>query len=138
MAFGATLPLQQPLQQPHTCSKSQCKLTVLPQSLGLQAYKVLPWRSRLPWTTLNFIPAGSSILKALLADGTFTPRAVTRNPNSEKALKLKELGAEVVQADLRDVPSLKNAMNGVEVVFGVNFSPLYIRRVCRDPSHPPI
>ncbi|KIJ07527.1 hypothetical protein PAXINDRAFT_177678 [Paxillus involutus ATCC 200175] len=62
---------------------------------------------------------GSSILKALLADGTFTPRAVTRNPNSEKALKLKELGAEVVQADLRDVPSLKNAMNGVEVVFGV-------------------
>ncbi|KIL00309.1 hypothetical protein PAXRUDRAFT_768622 [Paxillus rubicundulus Ve08.2h10] len=62
---------------------------------------------------------GSSVLKALLADGTFAPRAVTRNPNSEKALKLKELGAEVVQADLQDVPSLKNAMNGVEVVFGV-------------------
>ncbi|KIJ12333.1 hypothetical protein PAXINDRAFT_163925 [Paxillus involutus ATCC 200175] len=62
---------------------------------------------------------GSSVVKALLADGTFTPRAVTRNPNSEKALKLKELGAEVVQADLWDVPSLKNAMSGVEGVFGV-------------------
>ncbi|KAF9237366.1 hypothetical protein BU15DRAFT_88804 [Melanogaster broomeanus] len=62
---------------------------------------------------------GSSVVKTLLADGRFVPRAVTRNPTSEKALKLKELGAEVVQADLWDVPSLKNAMNGVEAVFGV-------------------
>ncbi|KAF9225841.1 NAD(P)-binding protein [Gyrodon lividus] len=62
---------------------------------------------------------GSSVVKTLLADGTFTPRAVTRNPNSDKALKLQELGAEVVQADLWDVPSLKIAMNGVEAVFGV-------------------
>ncbi|KAF8549040.1 NAD(P)-binding protein [Imleria badia] len=62
---------------------------------------------------------GSSVVKALLADGTFTPRAVTRNPTSEKALTLKQLGAEVVQGDLWDVPSLKNAMNGAEGVFGV-------------------
>ncbi|KAN0084223.1 hypothetical protein V8E55_007727 [Tylopilus felleus] len=62
---------------------------------------------------------GSSVVKALLADGTFTPRAVTRNPSSEKALKLKELGVEVVQGDLWDVPSLKNAMSGAEGVFGV-------------------
>ena len=60
----------------------------------------------------------------LLADGTFTPRAVTRNPTSEKALRLKELGAEVVQGDLWDVTSLKNAMNGVEGVFGVIFGSL--------------
>ncbi|KIJ61553.1 hypothetical protein HYDPIDRAFT_115710 [Hydnomerulius pinastri MD-312] len=62
---------------------------------------------------------GSSVVKALLNDGTFVPRVVTRNPNSEKALKLKELGAEVAQADLWDVPSLKSAMNGVEAVYGV-------------------
>ncbi|KAG6377443.1 hypothetical protein JVT61DRAFT_15248 [Boletus reticuloceps] len=62
---------------------------------------------------------GSSVVKALLADGTFTPRAVTRDVNSEKALKLKELGVEVVQGDVWDVTSLKNAMNGAEAVFGV-------------------
>lgn len=65
------------------------------------------------------LPIGSSVVKALLADGTFTPRAVTRNPSSEKALKLKQLGVEVVQGDLWDVPSLKNAMSGAEGVFGV-------------------
>ncbi|KAG8216856.1 hypothetical protein J3R82DRAFT_7119 [Butyriboletus roseoflavus] len=62
---------------------------------------------------------GSSVVRTLLADGTFTPRAVTRNTNSEKALRLKALGAEVVQGDLWDVPSLTNAMNGAEGVFGV-------------------
>lgn len=46
---------------------------------------------------------------------------MTRNPNSEKASRLKELGVEVVQGDLWDVPSLKNAMNGAEGVFGVTF-----------------
>ncbi|KAG6377450.1 hypothetical protein JVT61DRAFT_15255 [Boletus reticuloceps] len=64
-------------------------------------------------------PIGSSVVKALLADGTFTPRAVTRDANSEKALKLKQLGVEVVQGDVWDVASLKNAMNGAEAVFGV-------------------
>ncbi|KAF8552073.1 NAD(P)-binding protein [Imleria badia] len=62
---------------------------------------------------------GSSVVKTLLADGTFTPRAVTRDPSSEKALELKRLGVEVVQGDLWDVPSLRNAMKGAEGVFGV-------------------
>ncbi|KAF8552074.1 NAD(P)-binding protein [Imleria badia] len=62
---------------------------------------------------------GSSVVRALLDDGTFTPRAVTRNANSEKAQKLKQLGAEVVEGDLWDVASLKNAMKGSEGVFGV-------------------
>ncbi|KAI9569974.1 hypothetical protein HD554DRAFT_2089140 [Boletus coccyginus] len=62
---------------------------------------------------------GSSVVQALLADGTFTPRAVTRNPDSGRALRLKQLGVEVVQGDLWDVPSLKNAMDGAEGVFGV-------------------
>ncbi|KAH7886928.1 hypothetical protein F5I97DRAFT_1936520 [Phlebopus sp. FC_14] len=62
---------------------------------------------------------GSSVVKALLGDGTFIPRAVTRNPRSERALKLKELGAQVVQADQWDIQSLKNALTGVEAVFGI-------------------
>lgn len=62
---------------------------------------------------------GLSIVQALLADGTFVPRAITRNRNSEKALKLKTLGAEVAQADLWDIDSLKQALSGVEAVYGV-------------------
>lgn len=59
------------------------------------------------------------MVQALLADGTFVPRAITRNCSSEKALKLKSLGAEVVQADLWDIDSLKQALSGVEAVYGV-------------------
>ena len=59
-------------------------------------------------------------MNAILADGTFTPRAVTRNTSSESALKLKARGAEVVQADLWDVESLKKAMAGSEGVFGAS------------------
>jgi uncharacterized protein YbjT (DUF2867 family) len=58
-------------------------------------------------------------VNTLLADGTFTPRAVTRNPSSEAAQKLKARGAEVVKADLWDVESLKTAIAGSEGVFGV-------------------
>ncbi|KAG2136664.1 hypothetical protein DEU56DRAFT_805254 [Suillus clintonianus] len=62
---------------------------------------------------------GSSVVQALLADGTFIPRAITRNSNSEKALQLKALGAEVAEADLWDIDSLKQALSGVEAVYGV-------------------
>jgi hypothetical protein len=64
------------------------------------------------------------VLNAILADGTFIPRAVTRNTSSENALKLKARGAEVVQADLWDVESLKKAITGSEGVFGVSALPL--------------
>ncbi|KAG2069097.1 NmrA-like protein [Suillus decipiens] len=61
----------------------------------------------------------SSVVKALLADGTFVPRAITRNCSSERALKLKTIGAQIVQADLWDIDSLKQALSGVEAVYGV-------------------
>jgi putative NADH-flavin reductase len=63
--------------------------------------------------------SGSSIVQALLAEGTFIPRAITRNPNSENAMKLKTLGAEVAQADLWDIDSLKRVLSDVEAVYGV-------------------
>ncbi|KAJ7233720.1 hypothetical protein B0H12DRAFT_1191910 [Mycena haematopus] len=65
---------------------------------------------------------GSSVLQRLLKDRTFTPRAITRDPKSEKALKLKEQGAEVVKADTADKASLVNALRGSEAVFVVTLS----------------
>lgn len=88
-------------------------------SLVLLAHKV--FSSPVLYGRISLFPIGSSVVRSLLADGTFTPRAVTRNPNSEKALEIKQLGAEVVQGDLWDVSSLKDAMNGAEAVFGVTF-----------------
>ncbi|KAJ6585542.1 hypothetical protein B0H19DRAFT_1250346 [Mycena capillaripes] len=55
----------------------------------------------------------------LLKDGTFTPRAITRNPESEASLKLKERGVEVVKGDTGDKTSLVNALRGSEAVFAV-------------------
>ncbi|KAJ7433688.1 NAD(P)-binding protein [Mycena galericulata] len=60
---------------------------------------------------------GSAVLEAILKDGTFTPRAITRNPDSENALKLKARGVEVVQADSGDKESLMGALKGSEGVF---------------------
>jgi uncharacterized protein YbjT (DUF2867 family) len=60
------------------------------------------------------------VVNAILADGTFTPRAITRDVTSDAAQKLKARGVEVVQADLWDTGSLKKAIAGSEGVFGVS------------------
>ncbi|KAA3657355.1 MAG: NAD-dependent epimerase/dehydratase family protein [Chloroflexi bacterium] len=46
-------------------------------------------------------------------------RAVTRNPQSEKAQALARLGAELVQADMDDRASLDAAFDGMTRVFSV-------------------
>ncbi|KAJ7123630.1 hypothetical protein C8R44DRAFT_620558 [Mycena epipterygia] len=61
----------------------------------------------------------SAVVEALLKDGTFTPRAITRNPESEASLKLKERGIEVVKGDSGDKASLVGALRGSEAVFAV-------------------
>ncbi|KAF9509063.1 hypothetical protein BS47DRAFT_181647 [Hydnum rufescens UP504] len=67
---------------------------------------------------------GGSVVKTLLADGTFAVRALTRDVN--KAQDLKALGAEVVAADAEDVDSLKKAFRGAWGVFAVtDFWSLY-------------
>ncbi|GGN09130.1 nucleotide-diphosphate-sugar epimerase [Lentzea pudingi] len=55
---------------------------------------------------------GGAVARALLADGEFAVRALARNPESAAAKKLAALGAEVVQADLYDVESLRKAFGG--------------------------
>ena len=67
----------------------------------------------------------------LLLQNSFKVRAVTRNPDSEKAKALKEAGAEVVAGNLDDIASVKAAVSGVYGVFCVtNFWELF----GRDPA----
>ena len=60
---------------------------------------------------------GGPIARALLTTEGFKVRAVTRNPDSEKAKALKEAGAEVVKADMSDVSSVDAALQGAYGAF---------------------
>lgn len=62
---------------------------------------------------------GGALARALLQDpeGRFSVRALTRNPGSEKARQLAEMGAEVVPADLDDAGSLTRAFQGAYGAF---------------------
>ncbi|KAH8109396.1 NmrA-like protein, partial [Phellopilus nigrolimitatus] len=62
---------------------------------------------------------GGSVARALLADGAFRVRALTRNPDAPTARELRAAGAEVVFADYADAPSLHAAFRGAHGVFGV-------------------
>jgi uncharacterized protein YbjT (DUF2867 family) len=57
---------------------------------------------------------GGGLIRAILAhpDGGFSARAITRNPDSDKAVALAALGVEVVKADLDDEASLAQAFAG--------------------------
>lgn len=61
---------------------------------------------------------GGAVARHLLAEG-FSVRALTRNPDSEKAASIAGEGAELVQGDLNDPASLEAALKGVDGVFGV-------------------
>ena len=62
-------------------------------------------------------------MRAILADpdGGFSARAITRDPSSEKAQELAELGAEVVAGDVDDEASLESAFAGAYGAFCVTF-----------------
>jgi uncharacterized protein YbjT (DUF2867 family) len=66
---------------------------------------------------------GGSLVRAIQRDsgGPFTARALTRNPESDKARQIADTGAEVVQADIDNVESLKRAFRGVHGAFCVTF-----------------
>ena len=59
---------------------------------------------------------GKSVVSALLQNG-FKVRAVTRNPDGEKAKALKTTGAGVVKGDLNDAASIAAAVQGAYGVF---------------------
>jgi uncharacterized protein YbjT (DUF2867 family) len=64
---------------------------------------------------------GGGVVQAILADpnGGFGARAITRDPNKDKAKALAVNGAQVVKADLDDVESLKKAFAGAYGVYAV-------------------
>ncbi|KAL1969956.1 hypothetical protein VTN77DRAFT_7466 [Rasamsonia byssochlamydoides] len=76
---------------------------------------------------------GGSVAKLLLQfPELYRVRALTRNPDSEPAKKLAQLGAEVVKADLTVASDLPPVLRGCWGVFGVtNF---YDTKIKDDPG----
>jgi uncharacterized protein YbjT (DUF2867 family) len=66
---------------------------------------------------------GGGLVRAILADptGGFAVRALTRDPNSEKARALAQLGAEVVAGDIDDPTSLRRAFASAHGAYCVTF-----------------
>jgi uncharacterized protein YbjT (DUF2867 family) len=66
---------------------------------------------------------GGGLVRAITGDpdGGFAVRALTRSKGSEKARALAARGAEVVEADVDDVASLKRAFAGCHGAFCVTF-----------------
>src|SRR5437879_12986103 len=64
---------------------------------------------------------GGAVARALNGSG-FRLRGLTRKPESEKAMTVAQNGVELVQGDLDDEASLRNALAGVWGVFGVQNS----------------
>ncbi|MDQ8706169.1 NmrA/HSCARG family protein [Streptomyces sp. LHD-70] len=62
---------------------------------------------------------GGSLARSILAEpeGDFAVRAVTRDPDSDRARELARLGAEVVRADLDDEASLGPVLEGAYGAF---------------------
>jgi uncharacterized protein YbjT (DUF2867 family) len=73
---------------------------------------------------------GGGVVRAILNDrsGGFAARAITRNPDSEKARALRSAGAEVVKGDTDQPASIEQAFRGAYGVFALtnfweHFSP---------------
>jgi uncharacterized protein YbjT (DUF2867 family) len=62
---------------------------------------------------------GGAVLRELVKGGGYRVRAMTRKPEGEKARKLKDLGAEVVQGDFDDESSLRRDFAGDWGVFAM-------------------
>jgi uncharacterized protein YbjT (DUF2867 family) len=66
---------------------------------------------------------GGGLAHAILndPDSEFAVRAITRDPNSDKAKALAQMGAEVVAADIDDTESMKRALEGAYGAYFVTF-----------------
>ncbi|KAH7077502.1 hypothetical protein BKA63DRAFT_508404 [Paraphoma chrysanthemicola] len=62
---------------------------------------------------------GGGVVNILLNTPGWEVRAVTRNPTSEKAKDLVARGVKIVQADVNDIVSLKNAFEGAHAIYGL-------------------
>ena len=66
---------------------------------------------------------GGGLARAILQDSNsaFAVRAVTRNPDSDKAKELAGMGAELITADIDDKESMKRALEGAYGAYFVTF-----------------
>jgi len=66
---------------------------------------------------------GGGLVRAILSDpaGGFAARAVTHQPDSDKAKELAKMGAEVVAADVDNAESIKKAFQGAYGAYCVTF-----------------
>ncbi|HEY3370515.1 MAG TPA: NmrA/HSCARG family protein [Prolixibacteraceae bacterium] len=66
---------------------------------------------------------GGGLARAILNDpnSEFSVRAVTRDPNSDKAKELAHMGAEVVAGEIDDLQSIKRALTGAYGAYFVTF-----------------
>ncbi|WP_242093840.1 NmrA/HSCARG family protein [Aestuariivivens sediminicola] len=66
---------------------------------------------------------GGGLVRAILSDqnSAYQVRAVTRNASSDKAKALAQSGAEVVEADVEDIDSMKKALEGADAAYFVTF-----------------
>lgn len=66
---------------------------------------------------------GGGLVRAVINDpkSEFSIRAVTRNPDSDKAKELKKMGAEVVAGDVDDAASVRKALEGAYGAYFVTF-----------------
>jgi uncharacterized protein YbjT (DUF2867 family) len=60
---------------------------------------------------------GGSVARELLGCRCYALRAMTRRPSSLPAVRLHDLGVEIVRGDLDDRPSLRAALEGCAGVF---------------------
>ncbi len=58
---------------------------------------------------------GGSVVASLLKNKNYAVRAVTRNPDSDKAKALAARGAQVVAADLNDYKSVVKALEVCQI-----------------------
>ena len=66
---------------------------------------------------------GGSVARHLLQRGKFKVRAMVRDENKHSAQVLKQLGAELIEADFNDRASLDRAVQGVYGVFSMQDLP---------------
>jgi uncharacterized protein YbjT (DUF2867 family) len=89
--------------------------------IGATGAQVLPNAQLTFPTPLTYHSQGGAVAQYFLKNlpSDLTIRAITRNPSSASATALKDLGAEVVKADLNDKPSLERAFKNATYIFSV-------------------
>jgi uncharacterized protein YbjT (DUF2867 family) len=61
---------------------------------------------------------GGSVVRALLKDGKYRVKAITRDSTSDKAKQLTAQGVEVIKASIDDKAAMTKACEGAWGVFG--------------------